>query len=432
VFSRALEIAADIIDPRDSWRHQDWWMENPGDAIPGRARAKQRPPDGEWLVWLIQTGRGFGKTRTAAEYVDREARLMRRGDQVLVAGRTPSDVRTFSLEGPGGLLTHHPDIVYEPSKRELTWPNGVKGVIRSGANPEEFRGYSGRLAWLDEFAAWKYPSAAWENLMFGVRESDPRIVITTTPRPIPVMRSIRERKSTVIVTGSSLENERNLSQRWIEEVVEPLRGTRLGRQEVEGEMIDDAEGALWTRDLLERCRVASAPHLVRIVGGVDPQGRKGVSRETGIVYAGEGIDGRYYVVEDVSISGTPAEWGDRVVGMYHRLRADRIVGEVNYGGEMVEHTLRTVDQNVSFAEVRATRGKDVRAEPVSALYEKGRVSHVGAFPELEDEMCTWSKNERWSPNRLDALVWALTELAIIEAEEPPKQGKVHWTPGWRA
>lgn len=421
-----LHLAADIIDPPEV--HSEWFAPNPdpdfeGDParlyehdgetlIRGRARPKQRPPLGDWFVWLLRTGRGFGKTRTAAEHIDNQARKKTRGEQILIAGRTPADVRTYSLYGEGGLLTHHPDIDYSPSNRELTWPNGVKGIIRSGANPEEFRGYSGDLAWLDEFAAWDYPKEAWHNLMLGVRERDPRIVITTTPRPIEILAEIIAADTTVDVQGSTLENRANLSERWVETVVGPVMGTRLGRQEIEGEMVSDAEFALWRRKWIERDRVRpeDVPQLIRVIVGVDPQGRAGAGRMTGIVVVGEGVDGHYYVLMDASISGTPAEWGEQAIHAYRVQNADMIVGEVNYGGEMVEHTIATVDKNVPYENVHASRGKRQRAEPVSTAAEKGRVHHVGAFPELEDELCKWTVEEKWSPNRLDAMVWAASKL----------------------
>lgn len=399
-------------------------------------RPKQLPPEGDWFVWLLRAGRGFGKTRTGAEWFNAKARQGRRGDQMLLAGRTPADVRDYALNGEGGLLTHHPDIRYEPSKRLLTWPNGVVAVIRSGANPEEFRGFSGEVAWLDEFAAWRYPELAWNNLIFGTRERNPQICITTTPRSIQVLRTIMEMPTTIDVVGSSDENRANLSDKWFRAVIEPLRGTRLGRREIGGEMVDDSEAAHWDRAWIEEHRWVGAdgdprpvPSLVRIVVAVDPQGKKRDvrGRETGIVVAGLGRNGEFYVLDDLSINGTPAEWGGEAVKGYDAWEADRIVGEVNYGGDMVEATIRAVRENVSYGEVRATRGKARRAEPIAALYQRGKVHHVGTFAEMEDEMCTWSEEETWSPNRMDALVWALTELHGPE-EEPAK--KVYTKATW--
>lgn len=383
-------------------------------------REKQVPPLGDWFVWLVLAGRGFGKTRTGAEWLHEKAMAGQPGDQVLLAGRTPADVRDYALKGEGGLLTHHSDIEYLPSKRLLMWPNGVEGLIRSGANPEEFRGFSGEVVWLDEFASWQYPQECWDNLIFGVRERDPRICITSTPRPVPVLKEIMAADTTVAVRGSSDENADNLSDKWFKAVLDPLRGTRLGRQEIEAEFLEYSEHALWGREILEDNRVSrdtvngGAPGsvmLVRVIVGVDPQGTKATGSETGIVAAGKGSDGHYYVIDDGSINGTPGEWGGRSVALLERNNGDRIVGEANFGGDMVEATIRSVRRDVPYKHVRASRGKQQRAEPIAAMYEQGKVHHVGGFPALEDEMCTWSPEENWSPNRVDALVWALTELS---------------------
>lgn len=405
VSSRSLLVAADILDPRSSEATRVW------EAV---AREKQLAPDPPWYTWLLLAGRGFGKTRTGAEWIDMKARRLPPGEQVLIAGRTPADVRDYSLHGSGGLLRHHRDVVYSPSHRLLQWPNGVEGLIRSGANPDEFRGYSGSVVWLDELCAWRYPEECWNNLMFGVREGDPQICVTTSPRPIRVLKQIMSSASTIIVRGSSEENRANLSDRWYEEVLEPLRGTRLWRQEAMGEVLEDVEGALWRRDQVEQIRVAQdeLPRLNRVVVAVDPQGAVGASKETGVVGAAKGADDLYYVLADESLSASPGEWGQAVVDAYDALSADRVIGEVNYGGDMVEATIRNIRPDVSFGSVRATRGKARRAEPIAALYEQGKVRHVGAFPQLEDEMCSWTQDEAWSPNRLDALVWALTELSV--------------------
>lgn len=402
------------------------------------AREKQLPPPGEWFVWLLLAGRGFGKSRTGGEWLDERARSKAPGQQVLIAGRTPSDVRDYLLHGPGGILTHHPDVVYEPSNRALTWPNGVVGLIRSGANPEEFRGYSGDTALLDEFMAWDYPEECWNNLIFGMREGDPKIAIMTTPRPLPVLKRIRAMPGVVVVVGDTQENEANLSAVYIRSVVDPLRGTRLGRQELGAEVLEDLEGALWRLADIDRQRrkVEDLPRLLRVVVGVDPQGTRDVeapadrttesyrpSSETGIIAAALGEDLRYYVLEDGSINGTPNQWGTRAVAVYDRQKADRVVGEKNFGGEMVEHTVRTVREDVAFDYVVASRGKRQRAEPVAALYEQGRVSHVGSFAALEDEMCSFMPESGWSPNRMDALVWALT---YVQVEGPPKKRRLVW------
>jgi phage terminase large subunit-like protein len=377
-------------------------------------RPSQVPPDWDWFVWLVLAGRGFGKTRTGAGWVDDEARASEPGEQLLLAGRTPADVRDYSLHGQGGLLTHYPDIRYEPSKRLLIWPNGAVGLIRSGANPEEFRGFSGRKAWLEEFAAWDYPRECWDNLRFGVREQgSPQICITTTPKPITVLKEIMEAESTAVVRGSSYENRANLSEKWIREVLDALKGTRLGRQEVEAEFLEDVEGALWSRLLLDKVRVAASPDLVQACVAVDPATTAGKeSDETGIVAAGKDADGHGYLLRDLSGRMLPLKWAEVAVGAFHDLRADYIVAEVNQGGDMVETTIHTIDPGVPVRKIHAKRGKYTRAEPVSALYQQQRCHHVGLLPELEDEMCSYIPGTKWSPSRLDAAVWAVTQLML--------------------
>ncbi|KKM76688.1 hypothetical protein LCGC14_1377610 [marine sediment metagenome] len=392
--------------------------------IRNRARPKQRPPEGsDWWVWLLMMGRGNGKTRTGTEWLDLMARTRcRKGQQVLLAGRTPADVRTFALKGEGGLLTHHPDIEYAPSKRELYWPNGVVGIIRSGANPEEFRGFSGEYALLEELAAWDYPQEAWSNLEFGMRERDPRICVATTPRPIKTLMSIKDAPNTVVVEGSSYENRGNLSEAWVTNVLDRYKDTRLGQQEIYGKLLDQMEDALWRLYTdkvtglsgIDDHRVHRAIDLYRVVVGVDPQGTRAEGHETGIVVVGLGTDGHLYVLFDGSLNGSPGQWGHRVVAMYDKFKADRVIGEVNYGGELVEATLRNVRADVPFKAVNATRGKQRRAEPIAALYEQGKVHHVGTHAALEDEMTTFVPDEKRtaqnSPNRMDALVWACTHL----------------------
>ena len=418
-------LVAEFFDPK---RTTDGWR-----AV---AREKQLPPPGDWFTWLLMAGRGFGKTRAGIEWLDEKARTKcRRGDQVLLAGRTPADVRTFSLQGPGGLLTNHPDVRYFPSKRELLWPNGVIGVIRSGANPEEFRGFSGEYALLEELAAWQYAAESYSNLMLGMREgASPRVAIATTPRPIKLIREIMEAPGTVVVRGSSYENRDNLAASYVENVLDPMSQTRLGRQEVFAELLDEIEGALWRMQTdhtvappllgIEDTRHAhgALPEMVRIVVGVDPQGKKRPGSETGIVAGGKATNGHYYVLADSSINGAPSEWGAAVSSTAKRWGADRTVGEANFGGDMVESTLRSVAPELSYANVHAARGKTQRAEPIAALYEMGLVHHVGQFPELEDEMTTFVAGEGASPNRMDALVWCLTELSTPSAKKAKRGG----------
>lgn len=427
VLQAAADLAMSIVDPGPV----------PSSAWRQIAREKQLPPPGAWFVWLALAGRGWGKTRAFSEWIDERVRSGQTSQQVLIAGRTPADVRTFALEGDGGLLTHHPDIIYEPSKREVRWPNGVVGIIRSGANPKEFRGFGGNTAWLDEFCAWDYTERAWNNLMFGMRATDPRIGISTTPKPLAVLKRIREMPQTIEVSGSSYENKDNLATEYVEAVLDPLKDTRLGRREIFAEVLEDTEGALWVLSEIEEQRVlpSEVPELVRVAVGVDPQGTKTseilsvlgsgtaeeivvYARETGIVAVGRGVNNHLYVLEDGSINGKPGEWGARAVAVFERNEADMIVGESNFGGEMVEHTVRTVRSNVPFELVHASRGKQIRAQPVSALYEQNKGHHVGRFAALEDEMTTFVPGGP-SPNRMDGLVWAA--YAVIPELGAPKK-----------
>jgi len=323
------------------------------------------------------------------------------------------------IEGPGGFLKNtRPSFapLYEPSKRRLTWPNGSWATIYSDEDPDQARGFSGDTAWIDELAKFRNAKECIENLDFGMREvsSDrPRTLITTTPRPIKLIKDIERARTTVTVRGSSYENRGNLSRTWVEKTLSKYEGTRLGRQEIHGETLTDNPGALWSMSAIEELRrtTCTVP-LVRVVVAIDPAATSNKdSDETGIVVAGLGEDRRGYVLEDLTMRGTPEEWARAAVGAYHRHRADRIVAEVNNGGDMVETVIRMVDANVSYKAVHASRGKVTRAEPISALYEQGRVSHVGGFPELEDQMCDYdAKTAKYSPDRMDALVWALTEL----------------------
>lgn len=413
--------AANILDPPVLPGAAKWRAE---------ARPEQLTPPGDWFVWLVKAGRGWGKSRSGAEWIDSEVREGRSGPQVLLAGRTPSDVRDYLLHGAGGLLTHHPDIQYLESKRILRWPNGVEGLVRSGANPEELRGFSGRRALCDELAAWDYPDECWSNLTYGMREGEPRIMVTTTPRPIRLLKQLIKAPSTYVTTGSSYDNRANLSERWVKEVLDPVAGTRTGRQETEGELLEDVEGALWNLDRIDLHRVHpdEVPDLVRCVVGVDPQGVKKEGAETGIVAAGIDARGHYYILEDGSLCGAPNEWGLRAVAVYARHKADKIVAEMNYGGEMVEATIRAVAKNILVEMVSATRGKRQRAEPVSALYDQGLVHHVGSFAKMEDEMTCFTPFTTASPNRMDALVWALSDLSAVQ---PKKLTKMTWGTGRR-
>jgi phage terminase large subunit-like protein len=383
------------------------------------ARPEQLPPDGDWLTWSYLAGRGAGKTRSAAEWVHERA-MSEPGCRIALVGRTPADVRDVMIEGESGILAvaHEDAPIYQSTKRRLTWANGSTAQAYSAEVPSQLRGPQHHYAWADEAAAWTDApkgdvlDTAWNNLMLGLRlGAAPRCVVTTTPKPNALTRTILARSSTVVTRGSTYDNLGNLAPSFREQVLATYEGTRIGRQELMGELLDDVEGALWTIGVLDETRVQQAPELRRIVVAVDPSGGTGPNAdEQGIVVAGQGIDGDLYVLADRSCSLSPHGWASRAVAAFHEYRADRIVAERNYGGDMVESTIRQVQTDVPVKVITASRGKVQRAEPVAALYEQHRVHHVGALPRLEDQMTTWTPASGTSPDRMDALVWAVTEL----------------------
>lgn len=394
------------------------------------ARPNQLEPAGNWTTWLILAGRGFGKTRTGAETIRKWAC----GDTPLSPGRcsrialvaeTAPDARDVMVEGPAGILACHPKDfrpTYYPSKRALVWPNGAQAILFNAVEPDQLRGPQFDAAWCDELAKWRYAQATWDQLQFGLRLGEhPRQIVTTTPRPIPVVRRIINDPDTVVTRGRTYDNAANLAAPFLKQVEERYGGTRLGRQELEGEILDDMPGALWTREMIDnsRKRDEDAPDYERIIVAVDPAATSGEEAdETGIVAVGLARDAdgnaRGYVLADRSLKGSPEEWASAAVRLYHELDADKLVAEKNQGGEMVSSVLRAVDRNVPVKLVHASRGKHVRAEPIGALYEQGRVHHIGKFDQLEDQMCQFTRDaDRTpgnSPDRVDALVWGLTEL----------------------
>ena len=377
------------------------------------SRPDQQAPEGDWRVWVILAGRGYGKTRCGAEWVLQQ---VRRGcKRIAMIGETKADVRDVMVEGESGLLACSGDNrpLYEPSKRRLTWPNGAIATCYSGDEPDQLRGPQHDAAWCDELAKYRYADETWSNLDLGLRlGDDPQAVITTTPRPIPIIRELVADKRAAVTRGSTYDNLPNLAESFASRIIERYEGTRLGRQELHAEILDDVPGALWQRDDIDGPRLQIAPDLERIVVGIDPAvSADEEADETGLVIAGIATD-RAYVLEDLSGHYTPSEWASVALKAYYRYNADRIVAEVNQGGEMVEHTIRTLDRNASYTAVRASRGKITRAEPIAALYEQHRVHHVGMFPELEDQLCTYTAETKESPDRLDALVWALTDLML--------------------
>jgi len=389
------------------------------------ARPSQLAPPGEWLTWLILAGRGWGKTRTGAEFIRQEVKAGRAKRIALVA-RTAADVRDVVVEGESGLLAIHPAHerpTWNSSRRRLEWPNGAIATTYSAEEPDQLRGPQHDLAWCDEPAAWRYPET-WDQLRFGLRLGPrPRTVATTTPRPTALIRALVADPSVVVTRGATCDNAANLSPGVVADLDRKYAGTRLGRQELLGEILDDAPGALWKRAWIDDARVRAAPEFRRVVVAVDPAVSHGEDAdETGIVVVGLGWDGKAYLIADATGRMPPEKWARTVVDLYHRHRADRVIAEVNQGGTMVEHTLRVVDRAVSYRPVHAKRGKALRAEPVAALYEQGRVCHVGAFSELEDQLCLWQPGDPDSPDRLDALVYALTDL-IVDAPMPRNVGE---------
>jgi predicted phage terminase large subunit-like protein len=392
-----------------NWQWRNWW-----------ARPNQIAPDGNWSTWLILAGRGFGKTRSGAEWT-RE--MWKAGaNRIALVAETAADARDVLVEGQSGILAISPKAerpLYEPSKRRLTWPNGATATLYNGTEPDQLRGPEHSAAWVDELAKYAYPQDTWDNLQFGLRLGDrPRACVKTTPRPIPIIRKIMADVGTHITRGSTFDNAANLPDRFLTTVRDKYEGTRLGRQELYAEVLDDLPGALWSREMIDRSRVKDRPDLRRIVVAVDPSGTNGESDDgdsIGIVVAGKGVDGRAYVLADRTCKLSPDGWGRRAVQAYHEFRAERLIAERNFGGAMVRHVIQTIDRAVAYKEVTASRGKVARAEPIAALYEQGKVSHVGGFAELEDQMCLIGPDGyigEGSPDRADALVWALTELMI--------------------
>jgi predicted phage terminase large subunit-like protein len=383
------------------------------------ARPEQLPPEGEWWSnWLILAGRGAGKTRAGSEWVRGQAEAAT-VSRIALVGPTASDVRDVMVEGDSGILAVCPNSnrpTYEPSKRRLTWPNGVQAAMFSSEEPERLRGPQHGAAWCDELGAWRNIDETWSMLQFGLRlGKKPRQLVTTTPKPVKLLRDLIKDPNTVVTRGSTYDNRANLAESFFTQIVKKYEGTRLGRQELNAELLEDFEGALWSRDLIEATRYKSAlpPVMRRIVVAIDPA--VSVSEDsdaTGIIVAGLGVDDKGYVLEDASGKYMPVEWARRAVALYHKYGADRIVAEANQGGAMVETTIRMVDPNASYKAVHASRGKITRAEPIAALSEQRRILFAGSFPELEDELCSFVAGSSDSPDRLDAMVWAFTELMV--------------------
>jgi len=400
-------------------------------------RPDQQLPPGDWFTWLILAGRGWGKTRTATENISR----LCRGPSPLIAppgapklmsfvADTAFDMRQYSIEGPSGFRNVGPPDyrpTHHPGKTTLEWPNGCKALLFSAEDPDSTRGASGSFFWWDELAKARKAEDGWTNMLFGMREGTPRGIVTTTPRPIPLIKRLKALASTYTTIGSTYDNEYHLSKVFMDNVIAPRVGTRLGRQEIDAEILEDAPGALWTRDMIDAARKPiRLPDMQRIVVAVDPSGAKNASdlgaNSIGIVVAGRGVDGRGYILADRSCKLSPAQWAKRAIEAYVEFGADRIIGEKNFGGAMVEATIQAaaerLDVTVSYADVVASRGKVLRAEPIATLYERELVSHVAPPDELMDleeqycQMTTYGYIGEGSPDRVDAGVWGLMELMI--------------------
>ena len=380
------------------------------------ARPDQIMPDGDWSIWEILAGRGYGKTRTGAETVREEVEAGRSARIALVA-ETAADARDVMVDA---ILRCYPKAdrpTYVGSRRSLEFQNGAVGQTFNATEPDQLRGPQFDFAWLDELAKWRYARETWDMLQFGLRLGrHPRQIVTTTPRPIELIKSITAGKEgrVHVTRGKTMDNRANLAKSFMESIQARYAGTRLGRQELDAEILGDMPGALWTMAILDAYRIREQPTLGRIVVAVDPAVTNTENSDKhGIVVAGMTTDQRGVILEDASMSGSPMEWARRAVSLYRSWAADAIIVEVNQGGDMVAQTIRTIDANVRIKEVRATRGKHVRAEPIAALYEQGKIVHLGAFPELENQMCQFTASGyegTGSPDAADAAIWACTDL----------------------
>lgn len=399
-----------------------WWL---------TSHTAQRPPKGDWTTWLLMGGRGSGKTRAGAEWV----RELATGDDpvspIALVSESMAEARAVMIEGVSGLLAIHPSEDrprFDAGRNMLFWPNGVTAALMPASDPERFRGPQFAAAWSDELGKWSHAEAAWDMLQFGLRLGDrPRQIVTTTPRATRLLRRIREEAGTVMTRMPTGINAENLAPSFLSAIVARYRETQLGRQELDGEMIEDAADALWSRAQIDALRLVDRPECDRIVVAVDPPVTGGPKSDAcGIVVAGRSGEGAV-VLADRTVRGTsPIGWARAAITAYHEFSADALVAEVNQGGDLVAQVIRQVEPLAPVKSVRATRGKWVRAEPVAALYAQGRVRHVGLFAELEDELCAFGPDglaEGRSPDRLDALVWAMTELMLGEGGAVPR---VRW------
>jgi phage terminase large subunit-like protein len=417
-FAKRNRLLSELTPEEGSELYYDWsaW-----------SRSDQRSPEGDWVYWLILAGRGAGKTRTGAETV----RIWIRNYPIVnLIGATRHDALEIMVTGESGVLAICPDDErphFARASDRLEWPNGAISQIFSAEEPDRLRGKQHMKLWLDELAAWRDPDA-FDQAMLGLRLGDrPQAVITTTPRPTKLIKQLASDKNTVVTRGSTFENERFLAKAFLKRIIARFEGRAIGRQELYAEIVEDAPGALWTRALIERQRLPPdrpPDEYAEIVVGVDPPARSGAKAdECGIVVVGRTAGGIIHVLADLTTQGeSPGQWSGRVVAAYRRYAANRVVAEINNGGDMVAEVLRQNDPNLPVRNVTATRGKFLRAEPIAAAYERGLVFHLGLFAKLEDQLCTLTPDfdaraAGFSPDRADALVWAVADLILPQSSQ---------------
>lgn len=396
------------------------------------ARENQLPPEGNWNTWYVNAGRGFGKTRAGVEWV--RAKVKQGAKRIAAIAATNSDIERVMVNGESGFLARcwsgdKTDRgvkmglpLWSPTKRTLTWENGAQVQFFSAEEPERLRGPQFECAWCDELAAWNRDRDTYDMLQFCLRlGKHPQVCVTTTPKPTKLVRDIIKNKNTVVTYGSTFDNAANLAAPYLQTVKDQYEGTRLGRQELYAEIMDEASGALWTREILSKCEfecpdpvVFANENLVRVVVAVDPAVTANAESDmTGIVVAGINVNGKGYVLEDATGKYSPQQWASKAIELYDKYEADRVVCEVNQGGDLVRHTLTTERDSLPIRMVRASKSKKARAEPISALYEQGKVYHVRGLDQLEDQLVQYEPlGSMGSPDRLDALVWALTDLML--------------------
>ena len=390
-----------------------------------RARPKQLFPRGDWRIWLLLSGRGFGKSFVGSNWVINQAQIQKY--PIALIGSNAADVRDYMVEqGESSIIKQAPKWFipqYQSSKRRLVFPNGVVAILYSAEDPDQLRGFNGNSAWCDELAKWQYPDDTWDNLQFALRlGNQPRIVVTTTPRPIKLVKELWKDPTVVKTIGSTAENKSNLASSFIEYVYDKYAGSRLGRQELEGEILLDNPGALFSYSNLDSNRVKKAPELKQTVVAIDPAiTAEEDSNETGIVVAGIDESNHGYTLEDASGIYHPQEWAIVAIKLFDKYKANYIVIETNQGGDMAVNTIQQAAKSLNHSfipvkKVHATKGKYLRAEPISVLYEQNKISHVGNFPTLEDQMTSFLPGDDKSPDRLDALVWAYTYLLVKQNE----------------